>query len=245
MTGAAVPEVLPHWQVHAGQGPYLLMLHGLLSSRAQWQDNLAALGSVCTPVTVELFGHHDSPAPADPGCYEPDYYVACLEQIRQALGAERWFVLGYSLGAGITIRYTLTFPDRVIGHLFTNSTSGFADADQVEAWRASAPRTAERIREGGHDAMAAIPVHPRYGRNLPAHVRAQLVADAEQHDPHGIASTLAITNPWCRCASGSTPTPGRPACCSAPGRNASSPTGSTLSSTCPTSPSPPWTPVMA
>ena len=44
-------------------------------------------------VTVELFGHHDSPAPDAEACYQPDYYVHCFEEIRMALGVQRWFVL--------------------------------------------------------------------------------------------------------------------------------------------------------
>ena len=46
--------------VHKGEGPPLLMLHGVLSSNAQWSPNIEALSRVSTPVTVELWGHGDS-----------------------------------------------------------------------------------------------------------------------------------------------------------------------------------------
>jgi pimeloyl-ACP methyl ester carboxylesterase len=191
------PEALPmpHWQIHEGTGPFLLLVHGFLSSRSQWQANLDALGQVCRPVTMELFGHARSPSPADPACYDPDYYVACFEEIRRTLGAQQWFVLGYSLGAGLTIRYVLQHPGRIFGHLFTNSTSGFADDDQVANWQASAAQAAASIRNGGAQAMARIPVHPRHARRLPEDIRAALIEDAVLHNPAGIANTLAITNP--------------------------------------------------
>ncbi len=185
----------PDWRVHPGQGPYLLLVHGFLSSRAQWLLNLEALGERCQPVTVELFGHGDSPAPDDPACYHPDYYVAAFERIRTALGAERWFVLGYSLGAGLTLRYAFEHPERIQAHLFTNSTSGLADADRRAEFRANAAEAAERIRSGGHAAMERIPVHPRHGRKLPPLVYDALLADAARHDPQGVASTIGITNP--------------------------------------------------
>lgn len=185
----------PDWQLHEGRGPYLLLVHGFLSSRAQWLLNLDALAECCRPVTVELFGHHDSPSPEDPESYTPDAYVAAFDRIRQALGAERWFVLGYSLGAGLTLRYALTCPDRVTGHLFTNSTSGLADPERQAAFRAGAAEAARRIREGGRSAMERIPVHPRHGRSLPEPVYAALVRDAATHDPIGIANTIGITNP--------------------------------------------------
>ena len=187
--------ILPDWRVHEGSGPYLLMVHGFLSSRSQWMLNLEALAGGVTPVTVELFGHHDSPAPEDPACYEPDYYLRCFEAIREELGADRWFVLGYSLGAGLTLRYAIEHPDQVIGHLFTNSTSGLADRERQAAFRQSAREAADRIRDGGRSAMVRIPVHPKHGWRLPKPVYQALVEDAEQHDPHGIASTIGITNP--------------------------------------------------
>lgn len=185
----------PHWETHGGSGPHLLLLHGFLSSRSQWLPNLDALAAGCRPVTVELFGHHDSPSPEDPACYEPDYYVQCFEAIREQLGAERWCVLGYSLGAGLTLRYALTHPDRTIGHLFTNSTSGLADPERRAAFRASAAEAGQRIRSGGLEAMERIPVHPRHGKSLPRPVYEALVADAREHDPAGIANTIAVTNP--------------------------------------------------
>ncbi len=187
--------ILPDWRVHDGTGPYLLLVHGFLSSRSQWLLNLDELADVCRPVTVELFGHHDSPSPEDPACYEPGYYVRAFEAIRAELGAAQWFVLGYSLGAGLTLRYAFDYPARIAGHLFTNSTSGLADSERRQAFNSSARDAAEKIRAGGLAAMARIPVHPRHGWKLPKPVYNALVADADTHDPAGVANTIAITNP--------------------------------------------------
>ena len=99
------------------------MLHGFLSSSAQWQDNLAALQRVCKPVTIELWGHGQSPAPTDAQSYAPERYVEQLEAIRRELGVAQWFLCGYSIGAGMTIRYAHCFPEHVVGHVFTNSSS--------------------------------------------------------------------------------------------------------------------------
>lgn len=185
----------PHWETHGGTGPYLLLVHGFLSSQSQWLLNLDALKRECRPVTVELFGHHISPSPDDPACFEPGYYVRCFEAIRESLGIERWFILGYSLGAGLTLRYSFDHPQRIQGHLFTNSTSGLADRARQQSFRASAGTAACRVREGGHAAIERIPVHPKHGRKLPRVVYQALVEDARQHNSEGIANTLAVTNP--------------------------------------------------
>ncbi len=187
--------MIPIYQVHEGQGPHLLMVHGFLTGPSQWRSNLAALAEHCTPVTVTLWGHAGAPSPADPVAYDPESYVAGFEAVRREIGAESWFLLGYSLGAGLTIRYALAHPERVIGHAFTNSTSAMADDEQQRTWLAGAEASAARIREGGHAAMERIPVHPQHARRLPAAVRGALLEDAARHDPAGIANTLLRTNP--------------------------------------------------
>ena len=87
------------YTVHEGQGPYLILLHGFLSSQRQWLLNTAALSSICRPVTVDLYGHGVSPAPEDPESYTVDRYVAEIKHIQEQLGGEPVFLCGYSLGA--------------------------------------------------------------------------------------------------------------------------------------------------
>lgn len=184
-----------YWEVHPGPGPPMLLVHGFLSSRAQWLLNLEALGHVCTPVVVELWGHGRSPSPEDAHPYTPAGYIDAFEAIRTALGVERWLICGYSLGAGLTIGYALAHPERIIAQVFTNSTSGFADAEQLATWQASAEQSSQNIIEHGLDAIERIPVHPRFARRLPDAVKSALVEDAAKIDPRGIANTLLHTNP--------------------------------------------------
>src|SRR5215510_723013 len=75
--------------IHDGTGPYMLMVHGFLSSRAQWRPNLAALACVTRPVVLELWGHARSPAPEELALYHPEAYIAALDQLRTQLGVER------------------------------------------------------------------------------------------------------------------------------------------------------------
>ena len=185
----------PYWEVCDGDGPYLLLIHGFLSSKAQWLLNLEALGRVCRPVLFELYGHGASPAPADAQRYETGSYVAAIEAIRERLGVERWFVCGYSLGAAISIRYALTHPASIHGHIFTNSASAFADAALADSWRANASAAAARIRSGGQAALERIAVHPKHARRLPPAVYDALVADAESISPEGVANAMERTMP--------------------------------------------------
>jgi pimeloyl-ACP methyl ester carboxylesterase len=184
-----------HCEVHEGAGPFLLLVHGILSSRAQWKANLPALARVTRPVMVELWGHGRSPAPADPSCYHPDAYVTAFERLRERLGASRWLVCGQSLGATLTLRYALTHPERVVAQVFTNSTSALADSSWVAGVRAGGARQAEAIERGGRAVLEEIPLHPLHARRLPTQVREALVADAALLDPRGVAYTIRYTVP--------------------------------------------------
>lgn len=90
-----------------GSGPVLLMVHGFLSSRAQWQANLAALALKTRPVLLELWGHGGSPAPENDEAYTIDAYIEQFEQARIALGTSQVVMVGQSFAAGLGLHYAL------------------------------------------------------------------------------------------------------------------------------------------
>jgi pimeloyl-ACP methyl ester carboxylesterase len=182
-------------EVHGDSGPYILLVHGMLSSRAQWLLNLDELAAVSRPVVIELFGHGRSPAPDDPACYMPDHYVAEFEAIRNEIGAERWFICGQSLGAALTLRYSLDHPDRVIGQVFTNSNSALADREWASRVLPLMEMQSRRLQADGRAALDAHPLNPGQGGRLPAEARAALVADYATADIQGIAFTGLYTVP--------------------------------------------------
>lgn len=166
---------LLHFEVHEGEGPPLLLVHGFMSSRAQWAANLEGLRRFATPVTVELWGHGRSPVPEDPALYHPRAYVAQFEAIRQRIGAARWYVCGQSFGAALTLRYSLERPEVFIGQAFTNSLSALGTPEEA----AAADRRARLAEIPASDApLAEIPFHPVHGTRLHPAVRAGLAADA-------------------------------------------------------------------
>ena len=178
-----------HYDVHDGSGPFLLLVHGMLSSRSQWIPNLEALSGACRPVVVELYGHGRSPSPQDPSAYTPGAYVEEFERIRADLGAEGWAICGQSLGAALTLRYALEHPDRIAAQVFTNSNSALAKPEWDRAVRAFMEEQAQRIERDGARALERMAVHPKRSRTLPPAIRDALVADAELHDPRGVAMT--------------------------------------------------------
>jgi pimeloyl-ACP methyl ester carboxylesterase len=173
-----------------GRGPYLFMLHGMLSSRLQWQPNLAALATVSRPVMFELWGHGLSPVPHDDEAYAVDAYLDEFERVRRERGVERVILCGQSFGAGFMLRYAIRHPERVQGLIFTNSTSALADSSE----EARAPLL--RILESGEaGALESLPMHPRFARRLDPALREQLVGAAAQISVEAVIKSLCLTAP--------------------------------------------------
>jgi pimeloyl-ACP methyl ester carboxylesterase len=125
----------------------------------------------------------------------PSAYVDAFESICERLGIERWFLIGHSLGAALSVRYALDHPGRVIAHVFMNSNSALADEQWSNRVRAGVERAADAIETGGREAVRSHPLNPARAKRLPQAVREGLTADAELHTPQGIASTFRYTVP--------------------------------------------------
>lgn len=184
-----------YYEVHEGNGPYLLLIHGMLSSRAQWKRNLAALARETRPVVMELWGHGRSPSPDDPALYTPEAMVEQVERVRRELGAGQWFVCGQSFGATVTLRYSLLYPDRVRGQIFTNSTSALATKDKVKDLYADVHKLAGNLAKNGQEGLRRMRIHPIHAKRLPPGAQAELLADADLLNPAGIANLFKITSP--------------------------------------------------
>lgn len=185
-----------HYEELKGNGPHILMLHGMLSSKAQWDLNIEAIQKVARPVLVELLAHGRSRAPEGREPYEPEYYVRTFEAIRKKLGIETWFICGQSFGASLTLRYALRYPERIIAQVFTNSSSALAGEEYLATYRETAEERAQLMEQGGHEGIRALPIFPGRARRIPEAARDALVRDAEMLQPKGLAQTFRYSSPY-------------------------------------------------
>ena len=174
--------------------PAVLFVHGILTCRAHWLLNLDAFRERYRTVVVELLGHGRSPAPEDEAAYHPDRYAERFDALRELVGVERWFVVGQSLGAALTLNYAMSRADDVIAHVVTNSHSAFSDGIRIRDPEAARAR-AMQIAEGGIEAVMAHPLCPRRARALSDDQRAQFDADMRRSTPIGIVRTMLHTSP--------------------------------------------------
>jgi pimeloyl-ACP methyl ester carboxylesterase len=94
----------------AGEGPAVLLIHGVAGSSDQWLDTMALLAQKHTVVAPDLLGHGRSAKPR--GDYSLGAYAAGLRDLMIGLGHKKSTVVGHSLGGGIALQFAYQFPDR-------------------------------------------------------------------------------------------------------------------------------------
>jgi pimeloyl-ACP methyl ester carboxylesterase len=94
----------------AGQGPPVVLIHGVAGRAAQWDQTVQLLAEGHTVVAPDLLGHGDSAKPR--GDYSLGAHASGIRDLLVALNVERASVVGHSLGGGIAMQFAYQFPER-------------------------------------------------------------------------------------------------------------------------------------
>jgi len=94
----------------AGQGPPVVLIHGVAGRAGQWDQTLAALAESYTVVAPDLLGHGESAKPR--GDYSLGAHASGIRDLLVGLDIERASVVGHSLGGGIAMQFAYQFPER-------------------------------------------------------------------------------------------------------------------------------------
>ena len=93
-----------------GEGPALLLIHGIADSSETWLPVLDALAEHHTVIAPDLLGHGESDKPrAD---YAVAAYACGMRDLLAVLGIDRVTVVGHSLGGGVAMQFAYQFPER-------------------------------------------------------------------------------------------------------------------------------------
>jgi pimeloyl-ACP methyl ester carboxylesterase len=94
----------------AGDGPVVLLIHGMAGSATTWKHVMPALSKQFTVVAPDLLGHGRSDK--EPDDYSLGAFASMLRDLLVALGHERATVVGQSLGGGIAMQVAYQYPER-------------------------------------------------------------------------------------------------------------------------------------
>ena len=115
MSALAAEEVVLHGhrvRFHrSGDGPLLVLLHGIASTADTWAPVATGLAANHTVLAPDLLGHGASAKPR--GDYSLGAYASGVRDLVAALGYQSATVVGHSLGGGIAMQFAYQFPERV------------------------------------------------------------------------------------------------------------------------------------
>lgn len=95
--------------VKLGQGPALLLIHGIGNDLTSWGGLLTALASKFTVIAPDLLGHGRSEKPrAD---YSIAGYANAMRDLLSVLDVDRATIVGHSLGGGVAMQFAYQYPE--------------------------------------------------------------------------------------------------------------------------------------
>lgn len=97
-----------HVTTYVGNGPELLLIHGIGSSSAGWDPVIDDLAGSFSPITVDLRGHGQSEKPESGYLYED--YVGDIEGLLRELDIPNPRIIGHSLGGILTLWWAAKHP---------------------------------------------------------------------------------------------------------------------------------------
>ena len=92
----------------AGEGPVLVLIHGIAGSSSTWSRVMPDLAENYTVVAPDLLGHGESAKPR--GDYSLGAYASGIRDLLAVLGHDRATIVGHSLGGGVAMQLAYQFP---------------------------------------------------------------------------------------------------------------------------------------
>ena len=174
--------------LRAGDGPKLLLLHGIGGSATAWNAQMARLGRHFSCIAPDLPGYGES---ADPTAEGLD---ALLQAVVELLAGEAAHVLGVSFGGLLALALARRHPALVRSLVLADATLGRADlaAEARQRWlqgrqalalqlqSKSRERAAEIAAQGAREAVLdEIALHMRRARPQGYMTVARIIADTD------------------------------------------------------------------
>lgn len=174
-----------------GQGPPLVLIHGLACGKRMWLRQVRALREAFTVITYDQRGHGLSTAPDGHEHYSGPHLTQDLLGLLDHLEVDRAHLLGFSLGGGPAIAAAVSCPERVAGLVLAGVGSG---ADNVTLIPSTVRRWVDLASRGGMGALADEMLRSEFFKTYAqrsardrCHMRALIMATPL----HGLVFTLS------------------------------------------------------
>lgn len=179
MPFATAPDgVRIHYEIE-GDGPPLVLQHGLLSSLESWRQRgyVEQLAPRYQCILIDSRGHGESDKPDDPEAYEVRTRVVDVASVLHDAGVETAHYLGYSMGGWIGYGIAIYMPQR-----FRSLTIG-----------GFSPLRPPAVEWGTVEANPALRENPLFARSLEEFPRAMRNSFEALRDWRGARQALRTT----------------------------------------------------
>ena len=108
----------------AGQGPGLILVHGLGGAKEDFADHVPVLARDHTVVIFDHRGHGASDNPTDPAAYSLARMRADTLAVADAVGLEEFRLLGHSMGGMVARGIAINHTERVVALVMMDTSAG-------------------------------------------------------------------------------------------------------------------------
>ena len=108
----------------AGQGPGLMLVHGLGGAKEDFADHVPLLARDHTVVIFDHRGHGASDNPTDPAAYSFDRMRADTLAVADATGLDEFRLLGHSMGGMVARGIAIDQTERVAALVMMDTSAG-------------------------------------------------------------------------------------------------------------------------
>ena len=131
----------------------VVLLHGYLESMLVWDEFVSLLRDSVRVVTLDLPGHGISVVEGE--VHTMEYLADCVARAMEALGIERYTVVGHSMGGYVALAMCDNYIDRLDGIVLLSSTTMADGQEKCDRRR----REIELVKAGKKSIMARLVPH--------------------------------------------------------------------------------------
>jgi pimeloyl-ACP methyl ester carboxylesterase len=170
-------------------GRPLLLVHGFTAVKEDFADHLEAFGRLgWRAVAPDLRGHGRSSKPTEAGAYSLRAFSADLLALADAIGWERFTLLGHSMGGMVAQCLAIDAPDRLDALVLMDTSHG-ALGEQIPPELVELAR--QVVTDGGMSAFLEVSKTVDDPLSSPAYAR--LLVERPGHEAYGDAKVLAAS----------------------------------------------------
>jgi len=171
----------------------LVLLHGFMGNTANWAAHFPLFTPYYRTIAVDLLGHGQTEAPADPARYSIEQSASDLAGLLTTIAPGPVNLLGYSMGGRLALYFAITYPYLVQRLILESASPGLADPEAQQARVQQDEQLAAQIETQGLaafvEAWERLPLFASQ-QALPEVVHTHLREQRQRNRPQGLANSL-------------------------------------------------------